>query len=205
MELIFKAFGDVETNCYILKTNQGDIIIDPGINATNWVVQNVTNPLCILITHGHYDHIWSLSELKIHFPNVLIYCPSGDEFMLESDCFNTGLNPCPPDFIIPFENFSYVLKFLDLEITYLHFPGHTPGCSIIKIGDFIFSGDFIFKRCIGRYDFPYSNSKDMKKSLIRFQQMPSFQDMIIYPGHGEATSLIQEQQNVAFWIQRIRD
>ncbi|PAF41891.1 MBL fold metallo-hydrolase [Helicobacter sp. 11S03491-1] len=203
MELLIKAFGAPQTNCYILKNTRGELIIDPGIGATQWVLENTKNPLAILVTHGHYDHIWSLADLKSSLSNIPIYCPKEDAFMLESDCFQTGLNPCIPNHLIECKKSSKTFSIHDFEITYWHFPGHTPGCSMIEIDSAIFSGDFIFHRSIGRYDFPYSNPKDMKDSLMRFQQIPINVDKIIYPGHGEKTSLLQEQRNVGFWIQKI--
>ena len=80
----------------------------------------------------------------------------------------------------------------------MFFPGHTPGCSMIKIGDFIFSGDFIFKRSIGRSDFPYSSDDLMQDSLRRFGEIPY--DMVLYPGHGESTTIKAEQGNLRFFL-----
>ncbi|MDO7252732.1 MBL fold metallo-hydrolase [Helicobacter cappadocius] len=203
MKLLKKAFGAPQTNCYIYGTSKGDFIVDPGIGASEWVLENSTNPLAILITHGHYDHIWSLAELKSNLPNTPIYCPKKDVFMLETDCFQTGLTPCTPSNIIEGEKSTSTLKISDYTIKYHHLPGHTPGCSIIEIDNIIFSGDFIFYRSIGRYDFPYSNPSDMKESLIRFRQIQSDTDKTIYPGHGQNTSLFQEQKNADLWIKRI--
>ncbi|PAF44233.1 MBL fold metallo-hydrolase [Helicobacter sp. 11S02596-1] len=203
MELLLKAFGPPQTNCYLLKTPTGDYIIDPGIGASQWVLEHSKQPLAILITHGHYDHIWSVAALKSALPNVPVYSPKEDAFMLHSDCFGTGLEPCNADFLIAGQKGKTTLKIGDLDVSYWHFPGHTPGCSMIEINDMIFSGDFIFYRSIGRYDFPYSNPADMKESLLRFQKLPSATNKTIYPGHGEKTFLFDEQANASLWAQRI--
>ena len=79
-----------------------------------------------------------------------------------------------------------------------HFPGHSPGCSTIEIGDAMFSGDFIFERSIGRTDFPFSSPDDMRASLERFKQLDY--DKTIYPGHGATTTIRQEQQYADYWI-----
>ena len=79
----------------------------------------------------------------------------------------------------------------------------TRRCSIIEIENEIFSGDFIFYRSIGRYDFPYSNATDMKDSLTRFSQLSCTQNKTIHPGHGVATTLIDEQHNAKLWIKHI--
>lgn len=202
MKLLTQAFGTLQTNCYLLKTPKGDFIIDPGIGASQWVLENAKNPLAILVTHGHYDHIYSLADLKMEL-GIPIYCPKDDAFMLESDCFDTGLTPCTPDFLVEGNKMQKTLNISDTIITYHHFPGHTPGCSIIEIEKMFFSGDFIFYRSIGRCDFSYSNPVDMKESLERFAHLSSDTDKVIYPGHGQKTSLFSEQENAKFWIHRL--
>ncbi|PAF48417.1 MBL fold metallo-hydrolase [Helicobacter sp. 12S02634-8] len=203
MELLIQAFGPPQTNCYILKTPSGELIIDPGIGASQWVLTHIKTPLAILVTHGHYDHIWSLAELKSHLPHTPIYSPKEDAFMLSTDCFEIGLPPCAADHLIKGQKSCTSFEISGIPIKYWHFPGHTPGCSIIEIDDMIFSGDFIFYRSIGRYDFPYSSPADMKESLLRFQTLPSQTDKTIYPGHGQKTTLFAEQANAGLWLQRL--
>ena len=203
VEILSQSFGEYQTNCYICKFPQGEIVIDAGIGATQWVIENCPNPLAFLNTHGHFDHIWSNAELKAHFVNVPLVCPELDVFMLESDCFDTGVSPSIPDILTECKKDSQKLQFNNVEVLFSHFPGHTPGCSIIEIENEIFSGDFIFYRSIGRYDFPYSNAIDMKDSLTRFSQLSCTQNKTIYPGHGTTTTLTDEQHNAKLWIKHI--
>lgn len=203
MELLSKAFGEYQTNCYICKFKQGEIVIDAGMGAEAWVRQTCQNPLAFLNTHGHFDHIWSNATLKNHFPNTPLIAPALDSFMLESDCFELGLTPSKADMLIECAKATHSFKIANINITFSHFPGHTPGCSIIEIDNAIFSGDFIFHRSIGRSDFPYSSNDDMLESLMRFEGLDS-SDKPIYPGHGIATSLKSEQHNVHFWIKHLR-
>ena len=65
----------------------------------------------------------------------------------------------------------------------------------------MFSGDFIFNRSIGRSDFPYSSNHVMKASLEKFLTLQ--ENMLVLPGHGNATSVAQEQSNIPFWIPRL--
>ncbi|RAX53164.1 hypothetical protein CCY99_06110 [Helicobacter sp. 16-1353] len=251
MELLKKAFGVYATNCYILKTNIGDFIIDPGVGSAEWVLENAKNPIAILNTHGHFDHIWCNAELKKTL-NVPIFCPKEDCFMLESDCFNLGLTPQNADRKVENNEIFYFDKNglvetdspdlaesgaksrgdsgesslesrvesrgdssvesakkaesaeskaesnPQIKVEYMFFPGHTPGCSMIKIGDFIFSGDFIFLNSIGRSDFPYSSDEAMQESLRQFGKIPY--DLPLYPGHGDKTSIKAEQGNLRFWL-----
>ncbi len=247
MELLSKAFGVYETNCYILKSKVGDFIIDAGIDSASWVCENAKNPLAILNTHGHFDHIWCNAELREQL-QIPIYCPKGDCFMLKSDCFNLGLTPCAPDFeAMPNEIFTFKSdflaqwreknatarhsersatarseeskKFVDSSVAslpqndenyiiveFMHFAGHTPGCSVIKIKEaqsadssaYFFSGDFIFYRTIGRTDFPYSSPKDMAESLKRFGKLDF--DAKLYPGHGQSTTIKAEQAHLPLYL-----
>ncbi|MGP1450027.1 MAG: MBL fold metallo-hydrolase [Wolinella sp.] len=198
MQLLMRPFGEYSTNCYIVKTTQGEIIIDPGKGALEWVLESCENPLVILNTHGHFDHVWSDAALKIDMPSVPLVLPASDLFMLQSDCFDTGLSPCTPDILVDGDE---VLEFGGVGVQFRHFPGHTPGCSTIEIGEFMFSGDFVFKSSIGRSDFPYSSPSDMRDSLLRFGAIGY--DKVVYPGHGERTTIAREQKNLRFWLSRI--
>lgn len=189
-QILSSPCGDFRTNCYILKLNFGEIIIDPGENSLNFVLQNVKNPIAILNTHGHFDHIYSNCALKKAL-NIPIYAPKDDVFMIENDIFNFGYEPCKVDFaILPDEK----VKIGEIWAKFWHFPGHTPGCSMIEIENVLFSGDFLFKNSIGRYDFPYSNANDMQKSLQKCLQIK--QDFILLPGHGEKSTLKDERPNI---------
>ncbi len=199
---LVQPFGVYETNCYIVQTPQGELIIDPGMGSARWILESTQNPLAILITHGHFDHIFDVAILKENLKDVPIYCPKDDSFMCESDCFDTGLTPFVPDVLVACNRSREDFVLQGIAFSYLHFPGHTPGCSIVLIGDRIYSGDFIFKRSIGRYDFPYSSQQDMKDSLLRFQNL-EVENLEIFPGHGASTYLAYEQNNVGLWISRL--
>ena len=197
MKIKVQPMGPYQTNCYIVTKDGKDIIIDPGVDATEWVKKNVTNPIAILNTHGHFDHIWSNAALQKEL-DIKLYTPKDDVMLLNSSSWMPDLPPSTPDVEIEGD------KELDIDgvkVKFRHFAGHTPGSSTIEIDNAMFSGDFIFKRSIGRTDFPYSNPSDMKKSLEKFKQIPY--DKKIYPGHGGSTSIKQEQQYSDYWIQQL--
>lgn len=118
--------------------------------------------------------------------------------MLSSNDWVPELPPSKPDFEVDGDAELY---FGDTKVKFRHFPGHCPGCSTIEIGDAMFSGDFIFKRSIGRCDFPYSSTDDMRDSLKRFKELDYDKD--VYPGHGEPTTIKDEQKHVDYWIQSL--
>ncbi|PIF04272.1 MAG: MBL fold metallo-hydrolase [Arcobacter sp.] len=197
MNIKAQAMGPYETNCYIVTVNSKDFIIDPGVGATSWVMQNVTNPVAILNTHGHFDHIWSNDELSKKL-NIPLYCPKDDCFMLQNDPLGRGAPKSFPDFQVEHDE-KIILE--GVEIIFHFFPGHTPGCSAIEIENTLFSGDFIFSGSIGRVDFPFSSPEDMKKSIKKVLSWGK--DIVIYPGHGGRTTLLKERSSLKSWLNYI--
>lgn len=197
MKIQVQAMGPYQTNCYIATVEGKDFIIDPGVGATEWVKQHVSNPVAILNTHGHFDHVWSNDELQKEL-GVKLYTPQADVMLLQGSGWMPELPPSTPDVeVIGDQEFD----FKGVKVKFRHFPGHCPGCSTIEIGDAMFSGDFIFDRSIGRTDFPYSSPQDMKKSLQKFKEIDY--DKTVYPGHGGTTTIKQEQKYVDYWIQNL--
>ncbi len=198
MQIKIQPMGVYQTNCYIVTVEGKDLIIDPGVDATPWVLDNVTNPVAILNTHGHFDHVWSNAEVQKAL-NIPIYCPKGDVFMLTDDPLGQGTPPSNPDYEVVGDE---ALDIQGIKVQYRHFPGHTPGCSVIEIGDVWFSGDFLFQQSIGRWDFPASSAEDMIKSLEKAMKIA--EDYTIYPGHGLSTTLKAEQRVIPFWIEQVK-
>lgn len=197
MQIKIQPMGATQTNCYIATVDGKDFIIDPGMGATRWVLDNVTNPVAILNTHGHFDHVWSNQEIKEAL-KIPLYCPKDDAFMLTN---------CPLGQRVPQSTADYLveddedLTIEGVHIKYRHFPGHTPGCSIIQIKDVWFSGDFLFQQSIGRWDFPFSSGEAMVKSLEKAMEIEG--DYTIYPGHGLSTTLKAEQRVMPYWIEQV--
>ncbi len=198
MQIFSKACGSYQTNCYIVQTEFGELIIDPGEGAHEWIKQIVKNPLAILNTHGHFDHVWDNQKTKEAF-DIPIYAPKDDCFMLSGDVFGFDVPPSKADI----ETSEGEYKIGGVYFKFLSFPGHTPGCSAVQIEDALFSGDFIFKGSIGRVDFPYSNPQEMKKSLEKF--LGFTKDLTIYPGHGDKTSVLKEKANAKGWLAYLFD
>lgn len=195
MQILSRACGDLATNCYILKTAKGDFIIDPGQNSFDFVRENAQNPRAILNTHGHFDHVWDDNAVKSAF-QVPIYIHKGDAFML-SDPFKMGHEHSKADFMVSSED---EMEIFGVKFRFLHFPGHTPGCCMIELvgENLAFSGDFLFKGSIGRYDFPYSDANLMRVSLEKAAKFT--RDLKLLPGHGSATTLKAEQRNLGHWL-----
>ncbi|MBC5857593.1 MBL fold metallo-hydrolase [Campylobacter jejuni] len=195
MQIIKQDCGIYETNCYILFTKKGEFIIDPGVDALLFIKQHVKNPLAILNTHGHYDHIWDNAKVKKEY-NIPIYIHKNDAFMLH-DNFNQGYDSSDADFLVDNED---ILNICGVDFRFHFLPGHTPGCTMIEIvgKNIMFSGDFLFYRSIGRWDFPYSDANLMKQSLEKV--MTYKEDFKLLPGHGQETTLKEEQVHLPSWF-----
>jgi glyoxylase-like metal-dependent hydrolase (beta-lactamase superfamily II) len=198
MKIKYKPMGAYATNCYIVTIEGKDLIIDAGVGAVDWVVENVTNPVAILNTHGHFDHVWSEAELKKRF-DIPIYVPIQDAFMLENDPFEQGTPCVKADYLVEGDE---LLDIDGIKVQYRHFAGHTQGNSIIEIGDVWFCGDFLFQGSIGRWDFPYSSGADMIKSLQKAMKIE--QDFKLYSGHGNPSRLSIEQKAFPQWIAYVK-
>jgi len=199
MEIKIQPMGQTQTNCYIVTIDNKDLIIDPGMGATSWVINNTTNPIAILNTHGHYDHVWSNAELQKEL-NIPLYISKDDAFMLEKCILGQNPPSSKADVLVDGDE---ELTIKGIKVQYRHFPGHTPGNSIIEIEDVWFSGDFLFQQSIGRWDFPFSSGEAMMKSLEKAMKIEG--DFTVYPGHGMSTTLKQEQRGMPMWLEYVKN
>lgn len=195
MQILKKAFGEYATNCYILKGEQGDLVIDPGQGSFDWVMQNTGKIAAVLNTHGHFDHVYD--DAKLQRGGAKIYIHESDAFMLRADPFETMPEPIEADVLIKGQEQS--LEIAGFNVKFSLFAGHTPGSCMIEAGGVIFSGDVIFKGSIGRWDFPFSSGAQMRESLHKILQIKG--DFTLYPGHGANTSLQAERQNLKYFLQ----
>ena len=195
MQILKRAFGEYVTNCYIVKGEQGDLVIDPGQGSFDWVMQNTGKIAAVLNTHGHYDHVYD--DAKLQRMGAKIYIHESDAFMLRADPFETMLESIEADVLVKGQEQS--LEIAGFNVKFSLFAGHTPGSCMIEAGGVIFSGDVIFKGSIGRWDFPFSSGEQMRESLHKILQIKG--DFTLYPGHGPNTSLQAERQNLKYFLQ----
>ena len=202
-------FNPVQENTYLVYNDAGQCcIIDPGCYFDNeeqqirdFIQQHHLQPLYLLNTHCHLDHIFgncfihNTYNLPLHLHRsekpVLEYGPASGQMW--------GL---------PFDNYNGELKFIDegdtirlgddtLDILFV--PGHSPGhiAFYSKAGKFILSGDVLFSGSVGRTDLPSGDFNILQESIkTKLYALPK--DVIVYPGHGETTTIGDEKKSNPF-------
>lgn len=187
--------GVMNTNCYIVKDRRTKeaCVIDPGDNLI--LIQDTLHRMdarcrLILLTHGHFDHILAVGDLRSARVPVGIH--RADAHMLtERDMFSK-LIPYDPRPFAPAEYLfdkegSYTVA--DFTFYVIPSPGHTAGSVCYLFGDDLFTGDTLFRGSIGTLDFG-GDADAMQKTLKMLCSLPG--DYTVYPGHEGKTTLSDE-------------
>ncbi|NLV15775.1 MAG: MBL fold metallo-hydrolase [Syntrophomonadaceae bacterium] len=197
--------GGIGANCYIIgceETKEG-AVIDPGGGAASILKVVKEEGLVIkyiINTHGHIDHIGANTEIKeATGADILIH--EKDAKMLTSSAANfsmfMGRKVTSPaaSWLLKDGDTIKIGKTIQLEV--IHTPGHTQGGICLKTGNVLFSGDTLFASSIGRTDFPGGSYKTLISS-IKERLMSLDDDVVVYPGHMQPTTIGYERRNNPF-------
>jgi len=165
--------GEIETNCYILVSQNELIVIDPGGEGEQiWKIISNTKATFryIINTHFHFDHVLanryllerSKAKLLIHKDEEKYIDFNVDSFLKNNESISIGGNK--------------------LEV--IHTPGHTAGSICLIENEQIFTGDTLFWGTYGRTDLPGGSNEMMLKSLEKLKNLIR-PGMTVYPGHGK--------------------
>ena len=188
--------GYLQTNCYVVSSDVDNnaVIIDAGggfKKINEYLIKENKLPVALLCTHGHFDHV--LDAKKWEDAGVKIYLHPADRelFYEEEETFpGTKLNYDKAKEVI-FVSDGEKLEFGEISFTVKHTPGHTKG-SVCYIGkNEIFSGDTVFFHSFGRTDLPGGDFGEIADSVNLI--LNTNEDKIIYPGHGECTTIKVER------------
>jgi hydroxyacylglutathione hydrolase len=184
--------GPFGTNSYILmcqKTHESAVVDAPG-NVDLVVTQlNETHPQYILMTHGHFDHIGGLAELKSAL-NIPVAAHRREAANL----------PVTVDLLL---NDGDELSWGHIKVKALHTPGHTPGSMCFRAGNYLFAGDTLFPVGPGRTNSPNDFRQIITSISEKLFGLPD--DTEVYPGHGEATTIKEARQEYAAFSARPHD
>ena len=197
---IYNDFDDLMANTYIVIDNKDCLIVDPSKSydgLVRFIKKNGLTPRGILLTHGHCDHIRGVDILVDEF-QIPVFIGFYDEELLKDANKNLSVYINGQQSVInaPTKTVSEKdeLKLLSEPIRVIETPFHTKGsvCYYLKDSHILFSGDTLFKQSIGRDDFPHSSPKDKSGSLHKLMMLPD--EVKVYPGHGEFTTIGEERK-----------
>jgi glyoxylase-like metal-dependent hydrolase (beta-lactamase superfamily II) len=206
-KFIFNPFSE---NTYLIweEASHETALIDPGCSdeseeavLSEFISANELNLKYLINTHCHIDHIFGCKFIKEKY-NPIFLIPEKDLPLLknaakQAEMFDIEIKTPPkPD--------QYLSEYLFItlnqsEIKFLFTPGHTPGefCIYLEKEKILISGDVLFKEGIGRTDLWGGNYNTLINSInTKLLALPN--DVKVYPGHGEETTIGNEKKNNPF-------
>jgi hydroxyacylglutathione hydrolase len=208
--------GSFQTNCYVVATEAGAacVVVDPGQDAVEPLEELLTEhrltPVAVLLTHGHFDHTFSVSPVCdghdvpawIHPEDRAMLADPMIGFSREAAAFFGGrIELREPREVRELTDGSD-LDIAGLSLRVVHTPGHTRGSVVFSTPtddgvEVILAGDTLFAGSIGRTDLPGGNHEQMLASLA---SMLSTRDdsAVVLPGHGPTTTIGRERATNPF-------
>lgn len=189
------ASKNMDVNTYLLAKDNQALVIDPGFNGKE-IIEHLERHnlklICVIFTHGHYDHIKDFNVLAID-DSVKVYIHEDEKDFLYQPNLNLS-SMFNHDFILSKNvkldclSDGQVIDFMKEELKIIHLPGHTKGSIGIIYNQHFFSGDTLFFDSIGRTDLPTGNSGKIYASLKKIKaSLPK--NSMVYPGHGKGGRL----------------
>ena len=208
--------GPWGTNCWILAPGAGEqcVIVDPGKDAAPGIEEAVRehrlDPVAVLLTHGHIDHVWSVVPVcgargipaYLHPDDrALLTDPmagiSGQTRDLLATMTDGVLSTGEPDDLRELSD-GLVIDLAGLSFAVDHAPGHTRGSVMFRragedgVPPVLVSGDVLFEGSIGRTDLPGGDHAAMLRSLGT-KVLPLDDETVVLPGHGGTTTVGRER------------
>ena len=223
--MLITAFpaGPLQANCYVVGRGPGTdcVIVDPGMDAGDAIEQVVREhdltPAAILLTHGHFDHMWSATPVSQRY-EVPVWIHPADRHLLadpmaaisdeSAELLRAQLGvAAATTFTEPADVRDAVgdIETAGLTFAAVHVPGHTAGTVMYavaydgpeEIPSVLFTGDFLFAGSIGRTDLSGGDHDAMTASL-RSEVLPLADEVVILPGHGPQSSVGRERATNPF-------
>ena len=223
--------GPLQANCYVVSRGPGTgcAFVDPGMDAMDGVhavvAEHNLTPAAVLVTHGHFDHMWCVQDVAREYDCPVWIHPADRHLLGDPMAAISGESAAMlrmqvglaemPEFAEPADvrdaTDGTKIEVDGLTFTVDHVPGHTPGTVVYRIdydgpepvSELMFSGDFLFAGSIGRTDLTGGSHPQMQASL-RDRVLPLADDIVVLPGHGPQTSIGRERATNPFLAELAR-
>ncbi len=188
--------GLFDSVSYIVGNGKEAILIDAGVPGDKVLAAEKelnTSIKKIILTHGHIDHLLHADDI-VQKTNAMAYIHIDDEQAITDarvniSAFTGKATTLRSKYEVLRDGNSIKVGELDFKI--IHTPGHSAGSICIQVENLLFSGDTLFKYGYGRVDLPNGNFSDIYNSIVeKLFVLPG--ETIVYPGHGESTTIIDE-------------
>ncbi len=190
-----------QTNCYFVyeEGKKEALVFDPA-DKGDYIFEGLKNKgftvAAILLTHGHFDHIWGLEALK-ELTGAKVYAYEEEKEVCENASVNVSKGagrPCAvkADFYLK-DGEEITIAGISLKLVAT--PGHTKGscCYYFESDKILISGDTLFQESVGRTDLPTGSMGTLVRS-VREKLLALPEDVKVYPGHGESTTIGHERE-----------
>jgi len=195
------------------------VVVDPGQDAAAGIAEIVREhrlkPVAVLLTHGHIDHMWSVTPVAGAYDATAWIHPA-DRHLLADPMAGISSETAAMllggryEFVEPDDVAELAdgqrLELAGLAVTVDHTPGHTEGSVAFRtpydgdeVSDVMFAGDLLFAGSIGRTDLPGGSHATMLETL-RHKVLTLPDDVVVLPGHGEQTSIGRERATNPFLL-----
>ena len=195
------VLGPVGTNCYFMfrEDKKDAIVFDPadrGADIFNALKERGITVGAIVLTHGHFDHISGVAKLR-QLSHCKIYAGADEQELLGSEYLNRSEAMGIPVTVTPDElvRDGQELTLCDITMKVFATPGHTIGsvCYYVEEAGLVISGDTLFEGSVGRTDMPTGDMgaqiRSIKEKLLTLPD-----ETIVYPGHGNSTTIGEEKK-----------
>jgi hydroxyacylglutathione hydrolase len=201
-----KVVGPLSTNCYLLTCHQNGetVIVDPGGDIDlieEYITQSGLEPVKIVCTHGHSDHIAGVAELKKRYGIPFAIHQADIETIKQSveEAPMWGMGNIEQPSVDQTLAHGNTIKIGNSSVEIRHTPGHSPGSISLIFGTSALVGDTLFAGSIGRTDFKGGNFDTLINS-IKQQLLTLPDETVVYCGHGPNTIIGRERKTNPYLI-----
>ncbi len=201
--------GSWHSNTYVLLSEDSEgkkhaAVVDPSTDADEiayFISARGAILDKIILTHGHFDHMLTLDDLR-DLTDAPVYIHRSDAENMCDGEKNAYSFFFTEDWTVRSTDYTFddgdIIKLGDETLKVIHLPGHTNGSSVFLADGFMLTGDTLFSYGFGRYDLYGGNAITLRNSLKKLLNYDK--ELLIYPGHGDSIRLGQALDNISYFL-----